>query len=568
MATSVKYFCTICHDDGISNRAVTWCTECEVLFCENCENPHSKSRLSKSHKTMSAEDYHKLPTFMQEISCQCRDHKKKFELYCSFHACPCCVQCIADEHQKCQDLKPLSDILKQVKSSASVQLYEKDLQDVKENLDTARRYLETRISTINTQKMKAVEEIRIMRKSINDYLNKLEQDILNDLESEHSKLKLDMATLVQQIEQRTSQISQMQSQFTKMTQYATELQMYIGLREIEKTTSETAKYLENLESGDHYIEKNLEVIISSALESILHDLKSFGDICINARSSTLQIKAGRKDQAQHLIVNIPGIEEIKPFLLTRLTIPKDMKTLIIYACRILPDGKFIILDCHKKQLLLFSKDGIFIRIVATFKSHPYDVCFVRNNTVAVTFKSVNQTTLVDIEKNKIIQTIKLSHYCYGVASDGETLVISEDRKCTRVNLHDKSHTILNGMDGVFHISLFQGSIYGAIPEENKICCFDSTGEPLWTFQHQEIVWPVGITLDMNGFIYIASHGNNSIVVVSPDGKTCKTILSEADGIKRPWAIHINKDTEMMIVSSHIMNNRNYTDFETAFVYSI
>ncbi|VDI37515.1 Hypothetical predicted protein [Mytilus galloprovincialis] len=167
--------------------------------------------------------------------------------------------------------------------------------------------------------MEAVEEIRYMWMSINDYLNKLELDILNDLVSKHSKLKLDMATLVQQIEQRTSPISQMQSKFIKMTQYATELQI--------------------------------------------------------------------------------------------------------------------------------------------------------NNTVA--FKSLNQTTLVDIKKNKIIQTIKLSHNCYGVASDGETLVISEDRKCTRVNLHDKSHTILSGMDGVFHISLFQGNIYGAIPEENKVCCFDN-----------------------------------------------------------------------------------------------
>ncbi|VDI49871.1 Hypothetical predicted protein [Mytilus galloprovincialis] len=162
MTSSVKHFCTICHDDGIFNRAVTWCTECEVLFCGNCEKSHCKSRLSKNHTIMSAEDYHKLPTFMQKISCQCRDHKKKFELYCSFHACPCCIQCIADDHQKCHDLKPLSDIIKQVKSSASVHLFEKDLKDVKVNLDTARTYLTSRITTNNTQKNKAIEKIRYM----------------------------------------------------------------------------------------------------------------------------------------------------------------------------------------------------------------------------------------------------------------------------------------------------------------------------------------------------------------------------------------------------------------------
>ncbi|CAC5397508.1 unnamed protein product [Mytilus coruscus] len=109
---------------------------------------------------MSSEDYHMLPAFMQEISSQCKDHKKKFELYCSFLASPCYAQCITDEHRKCQDMKPLSDILKQVKSSASVQLFHQDLKNVKENLDTSIKFLKTRISTINTQKTKAVEEIR------------------------------------------------------------------------------------------------------------------------------------------------------------------------------------------------------------------------------------------------------------------------------------------------------------------------------------------------------------------------------------------------------------------------
>ncbi|VDI16219.1 Hypothetical predicted protein [Mytilus galloprovincialis] len=564
MASSVKLFCTICYDDGISNRAVTWCTECEVLFCENCEKTHNSK---KNHKTMSPEDYQNLPTFMQEKSSQCKDHKKKFELYCSFHACSCCVQCITDEHQKCQDLKPLSDIVKQVKSSASVQLFQKDLQDVKENLDKARRYLEIRIITINNKKTKAVEEILSMRKSINDYLNKLEQDIFKDLEYNHTKLKLDMADIVQQIEQRTSQITHMQSQFTKITQYATDLQMFIGLREIEKTTSEMAKYIGDLERGDHFIEKNLDVNISSALQLIFNDVKSFGDIAINTTSSTLQIKAGRKDQAQHLISKNPEIEDIKPSLLKRLKIHKDMNTLCILACRILPDGKFIILDYFNNQLLLLSNDGIFIRKVFTFTSTPYDSCFVRNNTVAVSLGEVKQTTLVDIEKNRIIQTIKLSHGCFGVASDGETLVISSRNwRCTRINLIDMSYTVLEGMEKVGYISIFQGNIYGIKYCDNKVCCFTSIGEPLWTCHHQDIDQPLGITLDNNGFVYIVSLGKNSIVVVSPDGKTCKTILSAADGINHPYGIDINRKTGIIIVSSFV--SVDIKKHKTAFVYQI
>ncbi|CAG2214493.1 unnamed protein product [Mytilus edulis] len=305
------------------------------------------------------------------------------------------------------------------------------------------------------------------------------------------------------MEQRASQINQIHSQFTKMTLFATELQIYIGLREIEKTTSQTAKYIEDLESGNNFIEKSLELNISSALQSFYKT------------SNPLEIS---------------------------LSIPP-----------LLPSEKG-------------RKDGIFIRIVVTSTKDPFDVCFVINNKVAVTLGPANQTTLVDIENDEIIQTIKLSHDCFGVVSDGETFVISSgDRKCTTVNLNDMSHTILEGIEGVGCISLFKGNIYGTKDLESKVFCFKSTGEPLWTFKHQNIDWPVGITLDINGFIYVASCRNNRVVVVSPDGKTCKTILSEAGAIKSPIVIDINKETGMMIVSSKIREDSN-TEYETAFVY--
>ncbi|CAG2214497.1 unnamed protein product [Mytilus edulis] len=250
-----------------------------------------------------------------------------------------------------------------------------------------------------------------------------------------------------------------------------------------------------------------------------------------------------------------------------------MRTFRIYACRILPAGKFLILDANKRQLLLFSNDGIFIRIVVTFIGYQFepcfvlDACFIRNITVAVTLGSANKTILADIEKNKIIRTIKVSHYCYGVASDSDTLLISSnDRQSTRVNLNDMSHTTLERLKGIGYISLFKGNIYGTNHYENKVCCNKSTGEPLWTFQHKDIDRPVGITLGKNGFVYIVSSGTGSVVVISSDGKTCKPILLGAEGVKSPWAIDTNKETGMMIVPTK--TKEGSTSYETAFVYKI
>ncbi|XP_052106570.1 uncharacterized protein LOC127739054 [Mytilus californianus] len=567
MASSFTHFCTICNDDQISKIAVTWCTECGVFLCEDCEKPHRRLNLSKNHKTILTEDYDELPTFITKISIQCKDHKKMFELYCSFHACPCCVQCITDKHQKCQDMKPLSDIIKQFKSSASVENLETDLNDVKENLIKSVEYLKTRISTNNIQKTKAVEKIRYMRKSIDKYLNQLELTLLDELEYKYSKLKSNMNTLVQQMELRANQIDQMQSKLTDLIQYATDLQIYICLIEIEKSSSRVANYFEDLEQGDDLSEKNLNMSISSDLQSILQDVKSFGDIAIKISPSTLQVKTIRKDQAQQLVPNIPDVEQIKPFWMYAMTIPVSIFPLLIKACVVLPDDKFIILD--NVQLLLFSNNVCFVRKIYTFRDIPLDVCFVKTNTVVVALGSANKIALVDVAKNRIIKIVRLSHNCDGVGVDDNMMIVSSDGKSTLINLNDMYCTILQGVRAS-HISLFKGHIYGIleINNQSRVSCYKNNGEHIWTFMHLEIDEPMGLTLDKNGFVYIASASNNSIVVLSPDGKRSSSILSEHDGINCPSSIDINKESGLMMVSYDLSSDGDMESFDSAFVYKI
>ncbi|VDI18270.1 Hypothetical predicted protein [Mytilus galloprovincialis] len=256
MAAIDKYFCSLCPDVGTFTEAVTWCTECAVFLCRDCEKHHQGSGMLKTHKTISKNDYHTLsstfiphlvylyrniPECMQKVSSQCRDHEKTFELYCSFHACPCCRQCVTYKHQKCHEIKPIADILMPVKLSASVKKIDKNLKILHENIDKITEYLKGRIISNYDQKTKAIEEIQAMRKSIDEYLNKLEEKYLDDLESKHSKLKSQINTLLVQMKQQADHIAQLKNEFSKMTQYGTELQLLIGLQGLEKTTCEAAK---------------------------------------------------------------------------------------------------------------------------------------------------------------------------------------------------------------------------------------------------------------------------------------------------------------------------------------
>ncbi|XP_063414674.1 uncharacterized protein LOC134696682 [Mytilus trossulus] len=551
MASSSVDICTLCKEDDISSNAITWCTECDVFLCTDCEKHHKRSKASKEHSTMRTVDYHKLPRFMLETSNRCQDHDKRYELYCAFHSCPCCIHCIANKHQKCQDLKPLDDILKDFKSSAAVPLLKKDLQDLRESFEEVLKHLKDKIKTIHIQKINGIQEVRTTRKLLNDYFDKLEKEILTDLESQHSKLATDMEALVQQTENRAELIEQLQEDFSTMTKHATEVQTYIGLREIEKTTSQATKYLDELESSSQF--NDVEISVSSTVKSILQDVKSFGNISVKSSRKIFQTKTGRKDQAQNLVPMVHGIEQIKPSLLNTLRVPEG-EILQTMTSRILPDGTLLLFHDKENSMIQYNSDGTLMKELMTFEEEPYDLCFVKDNTVAVTFYGATKLLLVDVEKIQLLKTIKLAYNGYGVASDGEVIVISHkgDSKIMILNLKEMTEEFLEEIC-VHRISLFNGKIYGTHYYDNRVDCYSITGEHLWAFNHEDIYQPEGIAVDMNGFVYITSRGENIIVVLSSDGKTIRTVLCEEDGIMEPCAIDINKELEIMLITCLVDN---------------
>ncbi|CAG2189741.1 unnamed protein product [Mytilus edulis] len=143
-------------------------------------------------------------------------------------------------------------------------------------------------------------------------------------------------------------------------------------------------------------------------------------IKIDTRPCNVVANAGRKDQAQHLL-SIPSIDQIKPSFSNTLKVPKR-KTFGFVDCCILPNGNVLTLDEDHKSLLMFRNNGTFIRSILSFKKQPYSVCFVKDDTVAVSFYTACEVAIVDIGKNKVDRNFKFPKvYCSGVSSDGQVL---------------------------------------------------------------------------------------------------------------------------------------------------
>ena len=76
-------------------------------------------------------------------------------------------------------------------------------------------------------------------------------------------------------------------------------------------------------------------------------------------------------------------------------------------------------------------------------------------------------------------------------------------------------------------------------------------DKIWELQDVAIIRePFGVAVDRDLNVYVASRSNNSVVVISPDGKRCRRVLGNSDGIDQPYAIYFDKVKSNLVVCNY------------------
>ncbi|CAC5425055.1 unnamed protein product [Mytilus coruscus] len=100
-----------------------------------------------------------------------------------------------------------------------------------------------------------------------------------------------------------------------------------------------------------------------------------------------------------------------------------------------------------------------------------------------------------------------------------------------------------------YVETFQDLIYYTNTNTDDVTCCDMKGTVKWKFAFQNMTMiPLGITIDNTGNVYVTT-GNNNVIVISPDGKRYKELLSSRDGLRNPIALYFDRRTNKLLVSN-------------------
>ncbi|XP_076103649.1 uncharacterized protein LOC143072548 [Mytilus galloprovincialis] len=554
MAKSSGTLCGVCESQHVTTDATFWCPECDEGLCSTCLKYHNASKLLKTHEIISVDNYRQLPSFVASVQHCCSEHDKKYQLYCLQHESPCCPLCVTTNHKKC-DLKSLDEIIKDSKTSAMFDDVKQRLNDIKDNLKRIIDDRDQNLLKVQLQKMKIQSEIQTMRDKINQHLDTIEQKILQDLGDMEKGVSSEIRCIRTKLLKHTKNAEELDINISAIKKYASNLQIFIGMKKVETDIDHAEKFVMSLLENGSVQQVDLDFKVDKNMSDIL-TIVGYGKISRSSSSFTVSMQTEKNKQAQYLVVPSIGTKTINNIHLThkKLTIPGVQKNSKFSGCTISPTGDVILVDLKYHTVFVLHQSFVFK--IKTIRP-PFDVSFIDEKNIAVSHGDYApfEIEIINISTEQIEKQIKISKKCHGITIEQERLIYcSKGNGILSVDFcGNNACTVVEQpeMSSLNHVTASGGKLYHTNPTTDTVTCYTSIGEKVWEYNDKSVLKNIrGVTTDKDANVYVASYGNNSIVVISPDGKHARRLVGKDDGLYQPYGIYLDKVRNNLLIACY------------------
>jgi DNA-binding beta-propeller fold protein YncE len=379
---------------------------------------------------------------------------------------------------------------------------------------------------------------------------------MTELDEAEKQVTDETRELLVSLDKKQKELTEYQANIAHIEKYASDLQTFIAGKQIEKEIETQDTYLHSLVNSDSLNQTKLSYKIDTGLKNITTSIHKFAEVVVESTPCEMVFVRSKDKQAEMMLAELSppmSVENIQLNLKQKINI----KGTIIRGCSLLPDGKMVF-SCYSSDTVRFiNTEGIESFQIGKDKtgSCTYDTVYIKdNNSVAVSSGSSTAKrciTIIDIESKKVMTTIPMDTYIYGMAVKGRTIYHCAGHKGLKMlNLSDRSVSDIIGsnMSYVTCVTTSGDKLYYTNPNTNTVTCCDLHGATLWEFKDNCVLqYPHGISVDNDGNVYVVCYYSNSVVVISPDGQRHNKLLSSKDGLSYPYVLDYDKSTNRLLV---------------------
>lgn len=394
-----------------------------------------------------------------------------------------------------------------------------------------------------------------MRDKINSHLDTLEQSILQELDDTDDKIKSKIDNVLKQLSQNSKTVEGLQRDINAVKEYASDLQTFLGSKAIEEEVKKEEEYRMALSQDGCLQQLNLGYNINTKIKDILSTITTFGSVSIETSPPSVIVKTMKVKQAQNMSVihhpSLKSINDIKLTLHNSFNIPKGNGTISITGCTSCPNGSMIFLDYFvNSRLVILNGDGALDKKISSSMGNPFDFAYLDDTTAVVS--TDNGIEIININSTKTKRRIKTSKPCRGITHHNGVLFWCEYQRGIQMTkpFHHRVTNLVKQINLPYHsyLTTCGDKIYQTNRGTSTVTCYTIKGEQLWEYKDVSVLQdPRGIRVDNNSNIYVTSFSSNHVVVLEPDGRQGRQLISSDDGLDGSTGIYFDKSKNSLLV---------------------
>jgi DNA-binding beta-propeller fold protein YncE len=317
--------------------------------------------------------------------------------------------------------------------------------------------------------------------------------------------------------------------------------------------------LQSLINSDSLNQTKLTYQIDTGLKNITTSIQKFAEVVVESKPCGMVFVRRKNKQAQMMVAELSPPMSVENIQLNQKQ-KINTKETNIRGCSLLPDGRMVFSCISSDTVTFINKEGIESFQIGKDKtgSSTYDTVYIKdNNSVAVSSGGGGKgcITIIDIESQKVMTTIRMDTCINGMAVRGGTIYYcTTDNRLKMLNLSDKSVSdiISSSMSGLDYVDTSGDKLYCTNYGTRTVTCCDLHGTTQWEFKGERVLQgPLGISVDKDGNVYIAGYISNNVVVISPDVQRHRQLLSSKDGLSYPIVLDYDKSTNRLLVVNYM-----------------
>ncbi|XP_060582770.1 uncharacterized protein LOC132739129 [Ruditapes philippinarum] len=526
--------CLPCTKEGKNVAAIKHCVECDENLCQKCVGDHNKFSAMRGHQLL---DTVKQPSGnKQELPSQkCEKHGGKLiDVYCPGHDKVGCSTCMTVEHRSCTDITFIPDLACKTDTIQAMKLLETEINTLKSRFMALKQKKVKELDNARKEKSQLIKEIKSERKNINDRLDKMEMELLQEVDATfQTKLKHIEANM----KEVDARIAALQESLQKINfaKHENESEKYVQVKRIKKKYNNSMDCLKDFERP--------------------------------SKTGTLRFDPYRHEtdsecNAIGSILHLPAIEVDNSFGEFNVRIEDDKESCRITDMCMCEDGCIVLSDYSNKRIKKIN-ESFQVVYSLNVTDNPVGICQVGTSLLAVTLINDRKVQFISQKDTmELQQSFEVGDRCRDIAySDGLIYVCCGGSKTFKesvghLEVYSFTGTLLKSYYGEIkyplRLAFLRSSVKMFVTDRYKgILLIDETGGMTNINVDNKVFSDAeGICKINKSQFCVAFYLSHNVLLMSCDEKDQIELLARNNGLQNPRGLCFDYKRSRLLVYCH------------------